>query len=248
MKSLLLIILFLLGACAEKRQNLPQAKSEPSAESIESQMQLTNDSLENNEVTNTYPLIASYDKGLDLIKISGSKTDQERYDSMYFMIPDIYYSGYWDSKENKYYKAISSISSSNISYDFIDPERQFEKLLDDKAVEYDSNYIYIGSIDPTNRVYIDSENPNIQIIKTLYLYSNQIYEAVSYPNKYREVTNSVNVYPIAVTGKDKRTYLTNEKNEVFVLVTYNPCTYQKDPRFILHEDAIISNGEYTLRR
>ncbi|MGL5956342.1 MAG: hypothetical protein ACRC0X_07045 [Brevinema sp.] len=165
-------------------------------------------------------VIASYDKGLDLVLLNSTYVVWHTYQlySQQDKNMAINYSAkYWDKKNNQYYTTDVIYKTNNILYN-IDNSQVYERLLDKelKEVYYttsnnlpyglgESNhrsgeFKYVGSITPLERVYIDVSNKNIQYIKVLSEVSNIYYKQIDpeidwWDNKYTLISPLYPIYP-----------------------------------------------------
>ena len=212
MKYLILLLLF-ITSCTDKKQI-----TEPIIA----------------EVIEPEPVIASYDKGLDLILIGSTYRywySELLLDRAGFFDPDwieqardYATSYYWDSKDNTYY--MSHMQTTNDIIFTIDTNLQYETLYDpyfiEKYVETNSNNIvyaeilYVGSITPLERVYYDPTN-NVQYIKELQAIPTNTYFDVD-PETYDKVNIPMDlpVYPEATVGI--MIFVTNKNNQKFLIV------------------------------
>ncbi|MGL4560961.1 MAG: hypothetical protein ACRCV0_01560 [Brevinema sp.] len=259
---ILLLIILLFGSCADKETS-SQTKSESQLESVSLEM-----TVETNTNKVDEPILVSYDKGLDLILVQtsfentislilGNREEGLDYEAIY-----------WDSNNNQYYTiendilfltpfAISDtyVSLSPATYSpsmthfvyTLDETKQLEPIFDESLREIfpntDAPLLYIGSISPLERVYLDPTN-QLYYIKKLQFFDTSIYETWSYTNDgvyyhaYKPITNKTSpVYPVIKSNiinyyDDKGNiisntldldyrYFTNTNNEEFFIGYYN---------------------------
>ncbi len=179
--------------------------------------------IEEVKVIEPEPVIASYDKGLDLILIG---SDFKIWQIQKQTPTDTYtFSEYWDTHNNVYYFADLKITN-NILYN-IDTNLQYEKTCNPAWIEKDSKYgdtnilaelLYVGSLEPLKRIYYDPIN-KIQYIKTLNFINTDKYkiehrnpDGTSY---YETIYTDLPVYPTHEHGWV--VYLTNIQNQKFFI-------------------------------
>ncbi|MGL4561536.1 MAG: hypothetical protein ACRCV0_04525, partial [Brevinema sp.] len=173
MRILLLIILF-FGSCADKETS-SQTKSESQLESVSLEMTAETNINKVNETT-PEPILVSYDKGLDLILVETS------FENTIYRILDNgeesldYEAIYWDSNNNQYYTIENDITliypipttNTNFIYN-LDESNQLEPVFDESLREIfpdtKAPLLYIGSISPLERLYLDPTNQQYYIKK-----------------------------------------------------------------------------------
>ena len=191
MKYLILLLLF-ITSCTDKKQTADPVVVEPIIA----------------EVIEPEPIVASYDKGLDLILIDA----QFKYWYRDLLVdldgrfppppeslegPSPYCATYWNSSNNTYYHVYSRMEKTNNIQYSLDTNQQYEALLYSGLLEYfsaedlpiltnstlsnlaDTYFLYAGSISETERLYINSVN-NDQYLKELRITDTTMYTSSNY--------------------------------------------------------------------
>ncbi|MGL5955258.1 MAG: hypothetical protein ACRC0X_01430, partial [Brevinema sp.] len=173
------------------------------------------------------PIEVSYDKGLDLMLVDTSfiGVQQNTAAEVYH-----YQAIYWDSNDNIYYNVTNTrlfgypiiVSNTNFLYT-IDEEKQYEPVFDSSLKEIfpdtQASLLYLGSVTPLERVYLDPTN-QVYYIKKLTFFDTSFY--ISY-EKGSRITN-INpspVYPIIISNiSTSYDYDRQVTNSILVLNTY----------------------------
>ncbi len=194
------------------------------------------------EVPKPEPIKLSYDKGLDLMLVDTSFNSTI---SCILRNADEgleYYAVYWDTNHDSYYIVSNDIvllypipvTNTNFVYT-VDESKQIEPVFDSSLLEIfpdtKAPLLYIGSVSPLERVYLDPTNQQYYI-KYLTFFDTSTYR--SYDKESNEVTNSNSspVYPIIRSNRVLNTYFTNTNNQIFSMPPYNsdefPILYYSD--------------------
>ena len=166
----LILILLLTMSCTDKKQTPEPIVLEPIIE----------------EVIELGPIKLSYDKGLDLMLIDTVFTYWNTWYLEFFQKPDDnpaqgYWATYWDTNTHTFY-GVTNIyefisTNSNFMYT-IDKSKQSEALFHPSMKEVFTNtgssLLYIGSVSPLERVYLDPTN-QVYYIKQLMPYDTTRY-------------------------------------------------------------------------
>ena len=178
MKYLILLLLF-ITSCTDKKQTTDT--TEPIIA----------------EVIEPEPIVASYDIVPKLFRLADIGENK---------------SIYWNSNSNIYYSSISMTKTNNITYQF-NPMKATNYIYYDEKFEYNNEYVYIsqpyiyvGSISLLERIYIDTNNPPQQYLKTLEAIDDTFIER--YDDQYFKqvpISNTYIFYP------SKPTLYTNNK-------------------------------------
>ncbi|MGL4394139.1 MAG: hypothetical protein ACRCS8_02840 [Brevinema sp.] len=230
LRYLILMTVLILGACSEKKTSSKTSEVAVSTNEVSH--------------TNIEPIEVSYDKGLDLILVETSfkGTIPRILDNRDEGLD--YQAIYWDSNNNSYYiieddnvflrpLAISDTYTqlspstypplkTNFTYT-IDETKQLEPVFDDSLREVFPNtgapLLYIGSISPMERVYLNPTN-QLYYIKKLKFWDTSIYEVYIYTNDgklnhpYKKITNVTPiVYPVMFTN-----FSTNSRKDIEVII------------------------------
>ncbi|MGL4562827.1 MAG: hypothetical protein ACRCVW_03120 [Brevinema sp.] len=166
--------------------------------------------------------VARYDKELDLMLVETSFKDtllrilDNRDEGL------DYEAIYWDSNNNTYYFVSNSITmlypipSTNTNFIYtIDQEKQHEPIFDSSLKEIfpdtKTPLLYIGSISPLERVYLDPTNQN-DYIKKLQFFDTSFH--ISYDDNDKPLTNIIDspVYPIIFSNA---IYYTDSNKQIF---------------------------------
>ena len=185
MKYLILLLLF-ITSCTDKKQTTEPVVIEPIIA----------------EVIKPEPIKLSYDKGLDLMLIYSSF-----YNSLHQILKNAeeglgYSAIYWDSNNNTYYTIDKSgtlvypISVTNTNFIYtLDEEKQYEPVfhlaMKEVFTNTGSSLLYIGSVSPLERVYLDPTNQQYYI-KELTPWDNSIYTV--YTNSTTRISTNIVTY------------------------------------------------------
>ena len=231
MKYLIILILF-ITSCTDKKQTTEPIVIEPKPIIA--------------EVIKPEPIKLSYDKGLDLMLVDTSFNSTI---SCILRNADEgleYYAVYWDTNHDSYYITSNDIvllypipvTNTNFVYT-VDESKQIEPVFDSSLLEIfpdtKAPLLYIGSVSPLERVYLDPTN-QVYYIKYLTFFDTSTYR--SHDKENSEVTNSNSspVYPIIMSNINNRydnndiltnqelilnTYFTNTNNQFFSIPPYN---------------------------
>ncbi|MGL5955555.1 MAG: hypothetical protein ACRC0X_02970 [Brevinema sp.] len=232
-----LILLLIISGCTEKKA---QAVEKPIPEPVKvAPMKIYNNAnlnpifakLSISNVNLSLPIEVSYDKGLDLMLVD---TDFRWIISRILANRDeglAYSAIYWDKNNNRYYTIYNDIALlypiavSNINFVYtIDETKQYEPVFDSSLKEIfpdtQASLLYLGSISPLERLYLDPTN-QVYYIKKLTFFDTSFY--ISYDNADNEQTNLISspVYPIIISNiSTSYDYDRQVTNSILVLNTY----------------------------
>ncbi|MGL5955343.1 MAG: hypothetical protein ACRC0X_01870 [Brevinema sp.] len=186
------------------------------------------------------PIEVSYDKGLDLMLVD---TDFRWIISRILANRDeglTYSAVYWDKNNNRYYTIYNDITLlypiavSNINFIYtIDETKQYEPVFDSSLKEIfpdtDAPFLYLGSISPLERLYLDPTN-QVYYIKKLTFFDTSIYESMLTSDNGLQ-TNISPVYPAIFTNIYTNSHgnieiipyfrFTNTNNQIFYQIPPN---------------------------
>ncbi len=203
----LIILVLLTMSCTDKKQTAEPIVIEPIIA----------------EVIEPEPVIASYDKGLDLTMLGGQLTrwykDQQTLktnpSAFYFQPCWAYHTIYWLSNQNIYYYVLDLVETNNITYS-LDTNKQFESSFFEKYEYFDEEkttpLLYVGSISELKRVYLNPSNNQLYLKELLVIDDSSILEYDKDIDDYFFTPISLAVYPVSNTYKV--TY-TNSQNDKF---------------------------------
>ncbi len=225
MKYLIILLLFITSCTDKKQITADPIVVEPITPKAPSSPKITK---------------LSYENDLDLMLVSTSFEDT--WDNILDKREEGlgYYAIYWDSYNNLYYTVTNDIvllypipvTNTNFVYT-IDKTKQFEPIFHLAMKEVFTNtgapLLYIGSLSPLERVYLDPTN-QVYYIKYLAPWDNSIY-TISYGEKEVTNTRTLPIYPY-VDPDFKHDWVpnisfTNSNDELFILYSFNfPLLYK----------------------
>ena len=214
----LIILVLLTMSCTDKKQITADPIIE---EVIEPEILFTN-TIVNSDVDTTDPsytppeiIKLSYDKGLDLMLVDTSfkqwhgevvgyeKANQEEKGNWgrYYG----YYAMYWDTNTQTYYGVTNNYDwyhgtpITNMQFEYtIDETKQYEAVFYPTIKEVFTNtgatFLYIGSISPLERVYLDPTN-QIYYIKYLAPWDTSIYTVYVTEDTCTTNSNTLSIFP-----------------------------------------------------
>ena len=194
MKYLIILILF-ITSCTDKKVTTEPVVVEPIIA----------------EVPKPEPIKLSYDKGLDLMLVDTSFHQwnelmlQYEEDGIWGEKLTFYYAMYWDTNTQTYYGVTNNnsvygfIPITNMQFEYtIDEQKQHETVFYPTLKEVFTNtgasLLYLGSISPLERVYLDPTN-QVYYIKYLAHFDTTLYIIDKYDNIEPTITNT-NTLPI----------------------------------------------------
>lgn len=211
--TVLFIVLLLLGACAEKpASSVPSAQDQPNETqandpepdemshtdtpnlSLASVSQEYIDNIEQLERDNPDARIAQYDKGLNLKLLRNGEIRWYRFrlNPEYDVAEGVNGSLYYDEVSNNFYTGRWGEEISNILY-LVDPDHQEHYLSGEEKID-DEKALYVGSLDPLQRIYYHPE------FKKLYVMRLSLTNPQSYVSREKREENG-ETHIIAVTNK-----------------------------------------------
>ena len=216
----LIILILLTMSCTDKKQITESIVVEPIiAEEIE-----------------PGPIKLSYDKGLDLMlvytrfqwwdeEVSELRKDPTVFDN-YGEVTGYYEATYWDTNTQTYYIVTNNYDwhdgspITNQSFEYtIDEQKQHETVFYPTMKEIFTNtgapFLYIGSISPLERVYLDPTNQEYYI-KYLEPFDTSIYTVYEESVKFTN-TNSLPIFPFykpSIFTNQEGSIITNDKMPV----------------------------------
>ena len=219
----LIILVLLTMSCTDKKQIAEPIVVEPIiVEVIEPEILFTN-TIVNSDVDTTDPsytppkiIKLSYDKGLDLMLVDTSfkqwhgevigyetATQEEKGNwGRYYG----YYAMYWDTNTQTYYGVTNNYDwyhgapITNIQFEYIsnNKKKQQEAVFYPTMKEVFTNtgapFLYIGSISPLERVYLDPTNQEYYI-KYLAPWDTSTYTFDISEDEYITITNNLPIFP-----------------------------------------------------
>lgn len=232
--------MLLVSGCAEKKEIPATVISEEERNEIIAKMkeytfetvsQEYIDAMEKLQEENPNATPVRYDKGLDIILVESSfDYVQKRVLNPTLDARPSYEAVYWNSNNNAYYLVTNkytfcdpiSVSDTNFVYS-IDETKQHEPVFYSDYKEIFPNtkasLLYLGSISPLERVYLDPVN-QLYYMKLLVFWDTTIYEEMTYTNDgcynhpYQKITNTTPlIYPAILTNVCTNTYHGHQKLE-----------------------------------
>ena len=129
---------------------------------------------------------------------------------------------YWDTNTHTYYVTTNDVDGldpiTNIQFEYtIDEQKQYEAVFHPSMKEIfrdtKAPLLYIGSISPLERVYLDPTN-QVYYIKRLTHFDTSTYTIYEYPATITN-TNSLPIFPFYDTNVSYNTRYTNSQGDMF---------------------------------
>ena len=240
MKYLIIIILF-ITSCTDKKQTAEPIVIEPIIEEvIEPEILFTN-TIVNSDVDTTDPSYTppkitklSYDKGLDLMLVDTyfQSWQDEVLDTQQNGRVVGYYAMYWDTNTQTYYGVTNNYDwyhgapITNMQFEYVsnNKKKQQEDVFYPTMKEVFTNtgapFLYIGSISPLERVYLDPTNQEYYI-KYLAPWDTSIYTVYVTEDTCTTNTNNLPIFPVYDPNFSNTHTNYHEASDSYIINTYN---------------------------